>query len=184
MSVESDARKARRAAGQAPVWRRGAALEDRLLLMALAAGFPAIVLALILLWTGAHSSQTRWTLTILLVAGWLGFSFALARKKYPHSSDSVQPAFCIEGGGLLFSRPEDPLRLRPGRGIRRGERTQRDITRSEAFIARSHGLAAKSDGRDRSGYLHFRRRATIEAFEPRRRASAGTAWGAYPGDDR
>ncbi len=77
MSVESDARKARRPAGQAPVWRRGAALEDRLLLMALAAGFPAIVLALILLWTGAHSSQTRWTLTILLVAGWLGFSFAL-----------------------------------------------------------------------------------------------------------
>ena len=60
--------------------RRRMALENRLALMALAAGFPAIVLSLILLWTAAYSSQTRWTLTLILVLVWLGFSFGLRGK--------------------------------------------------------------------------------------------------------
>jgi len=80
MSAESDARKARTTIRPAPVRRRRTGLEDRLVFMALAAGFPAIVVALVLLWTGDYSSQTRWTLTTLLVVVWLGFSFALRAK--------------------------------------------------------------------------------------------------------
>jgi nitrogen fixation/metabolism regulation signal transduction histidine kinase len=60
--------------------RRRVALENRLALMALAAGFPAILVALILLWTGSLSSQTRWTLTLILVVVWLGFSLGLRGK--------------------------------------------------------------------------------------------------------
>ena len=60
--------------------RRRLALENRLTLMALAAGFPAMLLALILLWTASYSSQTRWTLTLVLVVVWLGFSSACAGK--------------------------------------------------------------------------------------------------------
>jgi len=55
-------------------------LEHRLLLMALAAGFPAVVVSLLLLWTGAYSSRTQWTLTLLVVGTWLGFAWALRER--------------------------------------------------------------------------------------------------------
>jgi nitrogen fixation/metabolism regulation signal transduction histidine kinase len=48
--------------------------------MALAGGFPALLVALLLLWTGTFSSQTRWTLSIVLVVIWLGFSLAVRGK--------------------------------------------------------------------------------------------------------
>jgi nitrogen fixation/metabolism regulation signal transduction histidine kinase len=82
MAPDSEAPK-RQISPPVPVRRSGAAFESRLVYMALAAGFPAILVALILLWTGSHSSQTRWTLSILLVAVWLGFSFAL-RSRVAH----------------------------------------------------------------------------------------------------
>jgi len=51
--------------------------EDRILLMALAAGAGGIILSMILLWTGDFSSRTQWTLTVLVVALWLGFAFSV-----------------------------------------------------------------------------------------------------------
>jgi len=68
------------AARPAPVRRQRTALENRLVLMALAGGFPAVLVALILLWTGTASTQTRWTLSVFLLIAWLGFSFALRGK--------------------------------------------------------------------------------------------------------
>ncbi len=44
---------------------------------ALAAGLPGSLIALLLLWTGDFSSRTAWTLTILIVCLWLGFSISL-----------------------------------------------------------------------------------------------------------
>jgi nitrogen fixation/metabolism regulation signal transduction histidine kinase len=59
-------------------------LENRLVFMALAAGFPAILVALVLLWRGNYSSQTRWILASIIVVIWLGFSFAMGGKvAYP-----------------------------------------------------------------------------------------------------
>ena len=43
--------------------------DRRVLLLALLAGLPALVLAAALLWSGEHAPRTRWTLG-LLVAGW------------------------------------------------------------------------------------------------------------------
>jgi nitrogen fixation/metabolism regulation signal transduction histidine kinase len=84
MSKDPETPKTIARARPAPVRRSRLAFESRLVFMALAAGFPAILVALILLWTGIHSAQTRWTLTILLVVFWLGFSFALrARVAHP-----------------------------------------------------------------------------------------------------
>lgn len=54
--------------------------ERRVLLMALAAGLPAIMLSLVLLWTGDYTAKTCWTLSALLVGCWLGFSFALRTR--------------------------------------------------------------------------------------------------------
>jgi two-component system, NtrC family, nitrogen regulation sensor histidine kinase NtrY len=54
--------------------------ERRVQLLALAAGLPGSVIALILLWTGDHSSSTAWTLTTLIVVVWLGFALSTRNR--------------------------------------------------------------------------------------------------------
>jgi two-component system, NtrC family, nitrogen regulation sensor histidine kinase NtrY len=51
--------------------------ENRILLLALGSGAAGVLLSLILLWTGDHGSDTRWTLTFLVTVIWLGFAFGL-----------------------------------------------------------------------------------------------------------
>jgi two-component system, NtrC family, nitrogen regulation sensor histidine kinase NtrY len=51
--------------------------ENRVLLLALAAGAPALLLCVILLWAGDHTDSTRWTLTTLIAILWLGFAFSV-----------------------------------------------------------------------------------------------------------
>ncbi len=48
--------------------------------MALAAGLPGSVIALVLLWTGNYPPRIPWTLTILIVLVWTGFAFAARRR--------------------------------------------------------------------------------------------------------
>ena len=54
--------------------------ERRIQLLGLAAGLPGSLIALLLLWFGDYSSQTAWTLTILIVIFWLGFAFSLRQR--------------------------------------------------------------------------------------------------------
>jgi two-component system, NtrC family, nitrogen regulation sensor histidine kinase NtrY len=54
--------------------------EQRIQLLALAAGLPGSAVALILLWTGDYSSRTVWTLGFLIVSFWLGFAFSLRHR--------------------------------------------------------------------------------------------------------
>jgi nitrogen fixation/metabolism regulation signal transduction histidine kinase len=54
--------------------------ERRVFLLALVAGLPALAIATALLWTGDHADRTRWTLTLLMVAGWLGAAAALREQ--------------------------------------------------------------------------------------------------------
>lgn len=54
--------------------------ERRIQLLALAAGLPGSLVALILLWTGNFSSGTAWTLTFFIVVFWLGFAFSLENR--------------------------------------------------------------------------------------------------------
>jgi nitrogen fixation/metabolism regulation signal transduction histidine kinase len=54
--------------------------ERRVLLMALGAGLPALLLALMLLWAGDYSAKVFWTLAVVVIGCWLGFSFALQAR--------------------------------------------------------------------------------------------------------
>lgn len=54
--------------------------ERRIQLLALAAGLPGSLIAMILLWNGSHSSRTAWTLTFLIVTLWLGFALSLRQR--------------------------------------------------------------------------------------------------------
>ncbi|MGD0013159.1 MAG: ATP-binding protein [Bryobacteraceae bacterium] len=50
--------------------------ERRVLILALAGGVPAAVVALVLLWTGDFTPRVQWTLTVLIVVCWAGFASA------------------------------------------------------------------------------------------------------------
>ena len=52
-------------------------LERRVFLLTLAAGLPGSAAALGLIWTGDHGPNVRWTVTVLVVGFWLGFTIAV-----------------------------------------------------------------------------------------------------------
>jgi nitrogen fixation/metabolism regulation signal transduction histidine kinase len=54
--------------------------EHRIQLLALAAGLPGSLIAILLLWFGDYSSQAAWTLTVLIIIFWLGFAFSLRHR--------------------------------------------------------------------------------------------------------
>jgi len=66
----------RRARGPQPRFR----FDQRILLLALAAGLPAAVVALILLWTGDSTPKVQWTLTVFIVGVWAGCSFSVRHR--------------------------------------------------------------------------------------------------------
>jgi len=54
--------------------------DQRILLLALAAGLPAALVALILLWSGDYTPKVQWTLTVFIVGVWTGCSFGVRRR--------------------------------------------------------------------------------------------------------
>jgi two-component system nitrogen regulation sensor histidine kinase NtrY len=54
--------------------------EQRMFLLALVAGLPAVVVALVLLWTGAYLPQVQWTLTVVIVLVWWGCAGAVRER--------------------------------------------------------------------------------------------------------
>jgi nitrogen fixation/metabolism regulation signal transduction histidine kinase len=54
--------------------------ENRIMLLAVLAALPAAACAVALLWTGDHQARTQWTLTVVIVGGWLGFATALRER--------------------------------------------------------------------------------------------------------
>jgi two-component system, NtrC family, nitrogen regulation sensor histidine kinase NtrY len=55
-------------------------LDRRFLLMAVAAGLPAVVVALVVLWTGTYSLPIKWSVTALTLALWLGCTYGLRER--------------------------------------------------------------------------------------------------------
>ncbi|MCU1267438.1 MAG: multi-sensor signal transduction histidine kinase [Acidobacteria bacterium] len=54
--------------------------ERRVTLLALGAGFPAVVLCAVLLWYGDYSGRVQWTVDLFLALIWLGVSFNLKQR--------------------------------------------------------------------------------------------------------
>ncbi len=85
----------------------------RIVGMALLAGLPALIVALVLLWSAPYSSQTQWTLTILITGCWLGISLALRpRVEIPLHTLSNLLSALREGDYSLRARAtrgDDPL---------------------------------------------------------------------------
>jgi two-component system, NtrC family, nitrogen regulation sensor histidine kinase NtrY len=54
--------------------------DKRILVMALAAGLPGVVTAMLMLWLGVYSPRVQWTLSALIIGLWLAFCFALRER--------------------------------------------------------------------------------------------------------
>ena len=55
--------------------------EARILLLALAAGLPAVATSLIILWwVGDYQPKVQWTLTVVIVGAWWGFAAAVRER--------------------------------------------------------------------------------------------------------
>jgi nitrogen fixation/metabolism regulation signal transduction histidine kinase len=54
--------------------------EQRILVMALIAGAPAVLTSMLILWLGDYTSRVQWTLTVAIGGVWLGFCFALRER--------------------------------------------------------------------------------------------------------
>lgn len=81
-------------------------LEERVLLLALAAGLPAVITAVVLLST--HSAKVQWTLGLVIFGCWLGFAFSLRQRV-------VQPLRTL--ANLLEAMREGDYSIR-GRGAK------------------------------------------------------------------
>ncbi len=85
--------------------------EQRIQLLALAAGLPGSAIALILLWTGDFASRTSWTLSLFIVGLWLGFALSI-RHRVVFSLQTLS--------NLLAALREEDFSVR-GRGARRDD---------------------------------------------------------------
>ena len=87
--------------------------EGHIILLALLAGLPGSAVALIILWTGGYMPRNQWTLTILIVAAWWGFTMAVRdRVVFPLQTLSNLLAALREGDFSVRGRaprPDDAL---------------------------------------------------------------------------
>jgi nitrogen fixation/metabolism regulation signal transduction histidine kinase len=89
--------------------------ERRVPILALLSALPALVAALILLWTGDFSQRLQWTITLVVAGGWLGFWLALRERLIrPLQTISNMLAALQEGDYSMRARlgaPDDSLGL-------------------------------------------------------------------------
>jgi nitrogen fixation/metabolism regulation signal transduction histidine kinase len=98
----------------APSQKKGRfSYEGRVVLLALLAGLPGSSAALALLWAQDHTPKVQWTLTVVIVLGWLGFTFAVReRVVFPLQTLSNLLAALREGDFSVRGRsprPDDAL---------------------------------------------------------------------------
>ena len=54
--------------------------EGRVVLLAILAGLPGSMAALIMLWGGDFTTKVQWTLSVIVVGAWMGFAFAVRER--------------------------------------------------------------------------------------------------------
>src|SRR5512133_2759098 len=87
--------------------------DRRVLLMALVAALPALIVSLVLLWFGDHAPRVQWTLSALMLVVWLGVAFSLRQHVvFPLQTLSNLLAGLREGDSSIRARAadiDDPL---------------------------------------------------------------------------
>lgn len=63
-----------------PPRRRRLNHEQHVTVLVLLSGFPAVVVAVVLLWSGNFTPKVEWTFAVLILGAWLGFAFAVRER--------------------------------------------------------------------------------------------------------
>ena len=90
--------------------RRGLQIshDSGIVILALAAGLPAVIAAMLFLWLGDYSAKVQWTISVILLGVWLGCSFALhSRVTRPLQTISNLLAALREGDFSIRARGYD-----------------------------------------------------------------------------
>jgi PAS domain S-box-containing protein len=61
-----------------------ASYEKRILMTALMSGFPAVCVALSLLWSNTYTAKVQWTLSVFIISIWFGFALTLRERIVRH----------------------------------------------------------------------------------------------------
>ncbi|MDD3180492.1 MAG: ATP-binding protein [Opitutaceae bacterium] len=87
--------------------------DQRVLLLALGAGAPAVLVMEILLWTGDYTTKVQWTLTLIVVGFWLGYSFAARERVIRPLQTAANLLSALREGDFSVrargARRDDPL---------------------------------------------------------------------------
>jgi len=83
--------------------------EDRVLYLALASGAVAVLVSMILLWTGNYTEKVQWTLSLFIVGSWLSFAFAVR-------GSVVRPLQTLSNMQAALREGDFSLRARGARG--------------------------------------------------------------------
>ena len=99
--------------------------EYRVLVSALVSGAPAVLISMILLWTGSFTPKTQWTLTVIIVCCWLGFGLGVRERV-------ASPLRTL--ANLLEAMREGDYSIR-GRGARAGDAMSEVMVQVNAMSA-------------------------------------------------
>src|ERR1017187_5056361 len=158
--MDSEAGGSRRPAAMTPSRnrrRRRMKYEGRIVIMAIMAGLPGSLVALIFLWLRDPTPQarTQWTLTVLIVGLWLGFAMAVRdRVVFPLQTISNLLSALREGDFSVRGRGR--VRRRTGRSHAGGQHAGRHAARTAAGRLGGHHAAAHRDVGDRRGRVRLR----------------------------
>lgn len=87
--------------------------DQRILIYTLLAGVPAVVVAMVYLWSGGHAPRVEWTLTLLIVGFWLGFAAAVRQRVIRRLQTVANLLSALREGDFsiraLQARPDEPL---------------------------------------------------------------------------
>src|SRR5436190_11142340 len=62
------------------MWRPHTVHERRMMILALAAGLPGVIVSMVMIWTGGYTPKVEWTVTLFVVGGWLAFAAAVQER--------------------------------------------------------------------------------------------------------
>jgi nitrogen fixation/metabolism regulation signal transduction histidine kinase len=94
--------------------------DYRIVVLALLAALPGIVVSLVFLWVGPYSTGLQWTATVFLIGGWAGFTYALRERV-------VRPLQTLSNMLAALREGDFSIRVRGG-----GSRGALALTYSEA----------------------------------------------------
>lgn len=108
--------------------------EQRIFVETLAAGLPAVVVALVLLWTGDYTPKVQWTLTLVIGGFWLGYALAV-RERVVRPLQTISNLLAALREGDFSIRARDAAGDNPLSDVHREVNTLGSLLKEQRLVA-------------------------------------------------